>query len=236
MCDIPCEISPTATFNDVFGHLGTIGDQTSIRLYVYDPRIPAARRPQIEILDGGLTFNSLPNDPNTGAPLDPNFYGFWVITAQEQYFAVPKGRQRASPCHPCRPITGQVDDVKTNHSFLVPLPVDPLTGDADGGGNDIARVMVANPFPRPFKWKELIFADISGVRAVASFGPQIDPVGYIYDPTSTSGQPYITVGDPGETPGVTDEVKPYQGFWVIVKEGADLTPTSGGQLDVPQMQ
>ena len=74
--------------------------------------------------------------------------------------------------------------------------------------------MAGNPFPRVVKWSEVRSGDgeVSGRVPLDDGGSLVDPKAYVYDSTQ-NGQPYRAVTANG-TPGVSDEIKPYQGFWI----------------------
>ncbi len=166
---------------------------------------------------------------------NPARYGYWLATAQSQYFSVPTALGFTSSQNP---LTGQDPRVRRTFSFAMPEPEDPDTGSPNPGVGrpDFARVMASNTFPRGFRWADLWYAGPDGTGPVSGFTTNIRPYGYIYDPTSTSGQPYSAVGDPGVTPGVvTDRILPYQGFWLQVDEDA-ANNGIGGLVFVPQTE
>ena len=91
------------------------------------------------------------------------------------------------------------------------------------------KIMMGNTFPRVFQWEDL---DVIIGNAPAAF-PQglYDPTGYVYDvntPDIASGQNYRAIT--ANTPGISGEIKPYQGFWI---KDLGLGNGSGLKLGIP---
>lgn len=87
-------------------------------------------------------------------------------------------------------------------------------------GGTMKKMMMGNAFPRAFNWTELMVYD-GTVGSLFSDGTYYDPTGYVYDVSSTTGQPYRAVT---ATPGFDGDVQPYQAFWIKqVDTGANVT-------------
>ncbi len=98
-------------------------------------------------------------------------------------------------------------DVK---EFLV---VDPIT---DGGltlVQDTQLALIGNPFPKKITWSNVYFrnSDETDYIAIDSIPSGVQPIAYVSDPDSTSGQPYKAVSS---TPGFTHTIEQNQAFWI----------------------
>ena len=91
--------------------------------------------------------------------------------------------------------------------------------------------MVGNPLARAFKWKYLLIGGTSYINLSTSGQTLYHSTGYVYDETQT-GQPYRAITGTG-TPGFSDEIKPYQGFWMKDLGNYDVT---GMKLAIPFMK
>lgn len=219
LVSIPCNLPITTPLGDVFSSIGTIGDNTDIRVFAYDPTNPAGDDPVVEITAPGTTFADL-------GWLTSFDHPFWVVSKESEYFEVSIP---ATFTNTLNRLTSQPASVRRNHFLSLPRPADPVTGLPNGGGDDFARVAVANPTPRRFTWQELFYVTAGSVGDLES-SPNIEPVAYVYDPSSMIGQPYRAVDS---TPGFDeDSVGPYEGFWIKLNESADNGST-GGSLAVP---
>jgi hypothetical protein len=89
---------------------------------------------------------------------------------------------------------------------------------------DEKKIMVGNAFPRSFKWEHLEIETGTSVQFPAGL---YEATGYVYDTTQT-GQPYRAIT--ANTPGISGEIKAYQGFWIKDLGTHDAT---GVKLGVP---
>lgn len=112
-------------------------------------------------------------------------------------------------------------------TYPIALP----TADQNLSGAAYAKVMVGNPFARSFEWTNVQYysvtdANISLDTAETTFN-YMDSTAYIYDSSSTSGQPYTAVTT---TPGVGSKTVPdNKGFWIKILAGAKF----GDKLLIP---
>ena len=91
------------------------------------------------------------------------------------------------------------------------------------------KIIVGNASPRPFKWRHLrIYTPNGSSYELGALGVY-NPIGYVYDTTQT-GQPYRAITATG-TPGISDEVKPYEGVWI--KQNSQTSDFQGIQLALP---
>ena len=94
--------------------------------------------------------------------------------------------------------------------------------------------MVGNTFPRAFYWDNVIVSTSQGITrmdAAAAVTVIKDATAYVYDLSTTdgNGQHYRAVTT---TPGFTNKIEPYQGFWVkVIDDG--VTPNTNVELWLP---
>ena len=74
------------------------------------------------------------------------------------------------------------------------------------------KMMIGNTFPRVFNWTELMLYNTSNDNTLPfENSGYYNNTGYVYDISSSTGQPYRAVT---ATPGFDGEIKPYQAFWI----------------------
>ncbi len=123
--------------------------------------------------------------------------GYWIIADHDVTLKVDGDSSVPSGVTTRTQLTRSVTspDVAGYYDFLLP---DLVTGEEK-------KIMVGNSFPRVFKWEYLQILDQPFPASV------YHATGYVYDPTQ-SGQPYRAIT--ANTPGISGEIKPYQGFWI----------------------
>ena len=82
------------------------------------------------------------------------------------------------------------------------------------------KIMVGNPFPRTIKW-------IDVRENNAPLGSKVNSTAWVYDPASTSSQPYSAIT--ATTPGLGGEIAPYGSVWIKKIDQAATNVT----LDLP---
>ena len=204
--DVPCGIKPgklnafewamvsmscgdgTATIGEIFGDdLGTYGDNDNWVMYEQNGTEWSGTFVSMRQLEATDTME-------LGK-------GYWIITDTDQ--------------------TWKVDDpVVTTRTQLDTSTITPPPATVGGYyisalptivSGETKKLMYGNPFPRAFKWKDLLVGR-SGSYGPISASIVYEPTGYVYD-TSQPGQPYRAITDAG-TPGISDEIAPYEGFWI----------------------
>ena len=198
--DVPCGIKPgklkafewaivsvpcgdgTATINDIFADdLGAL----DINWAMYKQT--------------GYTGTNTPKGKmGSGDKMEPG-RGYWIIADADTSWKVDDSVVTTRT---------NLDFIITNQSEVAgyvdfALP-EILTTDAP------KKIMAGNPFPRKFDWANagnLVYASSQPI----GWEGIIETVAYVYDPTSTSGQPYSPIA---YTPGIPNQIKAYQGFWI----------------------
>ena len=142
--------------------------------------------------------------------------GYWVITDSDRYLEVHYAS--ASQRTVLTRVTPTLTDVAGLYDALLP----PLVNGTE------KKIMMGNPFPRIFKWIDMELG--TGAATFIPFNTQTDyhQTGYVYD-IKQSGQPYRAITATG-TPGISDEIKPFEGFWIKDLGSVDAT---GRTLGIP---
>jgi hypothetical protein len=138
--------------------------------------------------------------------------GYWIIT--DGLFGITWKVDAAAVT--TRTPLRITNEVKFAGRYDFTLPVITTT-------DDPKKVMVGNPFPRKTYWDsaELL---IDGTAQPLNFNGIINTTAYAYDISSGTGQPYRAMTY--NTPGLTEPLEPYQGFWIRVEPAVDLAAGS----------
>ncbi len=114
-------------------------------------------------------------------------------------------------------------------TYAIALPI----ADQNLTGISWAKVMVGNPFAHSFEWTNVqylvpdVVSDVNISLSEAETLGLMDSTAYVYDSSSTSGQPYTAVT---VTPGVgTKTISVNQGFWIKILNNALI----GNKLLIP---
>jgi hypothetical protein len=111
-------------------------------------------------------------------------------------------------------------------TYPIALP----TADQNVSGEIYAKVMVGNPFARSFEWTNVQYYSVSDANislSTAETSNYMDSTAYMYDSSSTTGQPYTAVTS---TPGVGSKTVPVnKGLWIKMLANAQ----SGDKLLIP---
>jgi len=145
--------------------------------------------------------------------------GYWIITDANKTWKVDNTAVTTRTQLDTTTITSPPTTV--GGYYFVGLPVI-VSGETK-------KLMYGNPFPRSFKWKDLRVGR-SGVYGPIYTSIVYNPTGYVYDTSSQEGQPYRAITATG-TPGISDQIAPYEGFWIQeTDENYDYT---GYELGIP---
>lgn len=120
------------------------------------------------------------------------------------------------------------DVVAGTYAVALPMVDQNLTGLGSW-----AKVMIGNPFARSFEWTNVqylvsdVVSDVNISLSEAETLGLMDSTAYVYDSSSTSGQPYTAVT---VTPGVgTKTISVNEGFWIKILNNALI----GNKLLIP---
>jgi hypothetical protein len=148
---------------------------------------------------------------------------YWIIADTNSTWKVDS---TASSTHTDLNTTIITDPDVIAGTYAIALP----TADQNVSGDIYAKVMVGNPFARSFEWTNVQYYSISDANislGSAKTSNYMESTAYIYDSSSTSGQPYTAVTS---TPGVGSKTIPVnKGFWIKILESA----AAGDKLLIP---
>ncbi len=224
LLSVPCDLPANTTYGELFPD---IGDTTKIRIYRFDETFGSPDRSFIEMRDGS-------------AVLTPEHarYGFFMISAEDRYFAIPGTDQLSA-----LPTFTASEPIPTD--FAVPLdwPVrrvfkTPLKTGSFSPDADKRLVIAANRFPRAFDFADLTVTETpaGGVPDTRSIADSnfVEPSGWVYDPQPGVANPYVAVSG---TPGMDrTRIRPYEAFYVrLTESGVDGTAATV-ILNIPQVE
>ncbi len=210
MVSVPCNVS-SANIVDLFGDDMGAGNDTLCTTS------DSAEACNWAMYKDGPHYTGSSNDNVIMTASDPMELGkgYWIIADHNVTLQVDDNVQ-AGRTSITRMAPG--NDPKYVGSYDAPLP-DLVAGDEK-------KVMMGNPFPRAFKWTNL---QIGGTSFVPLLNNSFyNDTGYVYDNTQ-SGQPYRAITATG-TPGIADEIKPYEAFWL---KDLGANTVSGLKLALP---
>ena len=216
MISVPCHI-PGATVNDVFNTGVNVADGDDLGTYTTDGYDGNWAVYEQNTTFGSTTASYILMTENT---LVEQGKSYWIICDHNVTTRVDASVSNTRTSFDALAST----DVAIPGYYEFPLP--------DIIANETARkIMVGNPFPRTFKWIDLL-EKVGSTRSPVG-GVIVDATGYVYDtetPDMTNGQNYRVISSTG-TPGFSDEIKPNQGFWI--KQNNQTVGYSGLSLSLP---
>ena len=140
--------------------------------------------------------------------------GYWIITDADKSWKVDAPIATRTQLD----ITGAKNNIAGY--YLFDMPSITLADQAK-------KIMVGNPFPRKFDWSNTdlqlgVSAEPIGVWPTIA-DPLVEATAYVYDSTSSSGQPYNAIA---HTPGFPNQIEAYQGFWIRLNPVFDTTSSN----------
>ncbi len=206
----PCGISTDPTIKELFSNpdgsgLGIYGDENDWVMWKLDGTNPDGTEKYTMITDSSEVMK-------LGV-------GYWIITSKTGVKWNPGATaETLDPTGAYWNVstTGTVGQTSLNginapdvKEFLV---VDPIT---DGGLTliqDTQLALIGNPFPKKITWSNVYFSNNgTDYTAIDSIPSGVQPIAYVSDPDSTSGQKYKAVSS---APGFTNIIEPNQAFWI----------------------
>ena len=92
---------------------------------------------------------------------------------------------------------------------------DPIALFSDTNGS---KIMIGNPYPRTISFGAIYYESTTQTGLLNTTNiTEVNNIAYVYNPSSTSGQPYDAVSAAG-TPGFLTTIKPYQGFFIRLEQ------------------
>ena len=146
--------------------------------------------------------------------------GYWIIADADQLWQV---NSSAVTTRTELDVTTVTPSATIGGYYKATLPVTK--------NGEIKKIMVGNPFPRSFKWKDVKYIDASStVFSPDQVATSYNTTAYVYDISSQTGQPYRAITANG-TPGFNSEIAAYQGFWI--KEESTSLDNQSFKLAIP---
>jgi hypothetical protein len=206
----PCGISTEPTIKELFSNpdgsgLGIYGDQNDWVMWKLDGTNPDGTEKYTMITDSSEVMKS--------------GVGYWIITSKTGVKWNPGSTaETLDPTGAYWNVAtiGTVGQTALNginapdvKEFLV---VDPIS---DGGltlVQDTQLALIGNPFPKKITWSNVYFSNNGeDYTPIDSIPSGVQPIAYVSDTDSTSGQPYKVVSS---APGFIHTIEQNQAFWI----------------------
>lgn len=186
----PCDTG-SATIDEIFGvDLGTYGNNDNWVMYRQD-----------------TNYNSTSSSMVLMASTETMAAGksYWIIADTNKTFSVDKDASGTTRTY--APVT------RTGNSAAVWS--DPIALFSDTNGS---KIMIGNPYPREIVLGDVYYESTTETGYISATNvSEVNKIAYVYNPASTSGQPYDAVTSSG-TPGILSTIKPYQGFFIRLEK------------------
>ncbi len=212
----PCGITTNPTIKELFSSpdgtgLGIYGDEADWVMWKLNGTNPDGTENYTMITDSSEVMKS--------------GVGYWIITRKPGVIWNPGGiAETLDPTGADWNVAteGTVGQTSLNginapdvKEFLV---VDPIKDGNLTLVQDTQLALIGNPFPKKITWSNVYFSNNgTDYTAIDSIPSGVQPIAYVSDPDSTSGQPYKAISS---VVGFTHTIEPNQAFWIQMIGGS----------------